>query len=85
MSNKFSWANARNFVGSRARATSLTLSAGREEQDGYVATGRTSTPRQAGGGSEVVYADVSFIPKAMEVSDPLVRGQSEKDISGSKV
>ncbi len=79
MSNKFRWTSARNFVGNRARATSLTLSAGREERD--VATGRTSTPRQAGGGSEVVYANISFIPKAMEVSDPLVRGQSEKDIS----
>jgi hypothetical protein len=81
MTNKFSWTNARNFVGSRARAISLTLSADKEERDGHL-TGRTSTPKQTGSGDrEVVYADISFIPKATAVSAPLEGGQSEKDIS----
>jgi hypothetical protein len=45
-------------------------------------TGRTSTPKQTGnGGGEVVYAYISFIPKATEVSSPMDRGNSEQAMS----
>jgi hypothetical protein len=64
----------------RPRANSLTLDASRVEQ-GESRQGRTSTPKQtAGGGSEVIYADVSFIPKPVEEHSPLVRKRSEDSI-----
>jgi hypothetical protein len=64
----------------RPRATSLTLDASRVEQ-GEQEQGRTSTPKQTGGGgSEVIYADVSFIPNSIEEPSPLVRRRSEDNI-----
>jgi hypothetical protein len=81
--NKFSWRYAGKFGGSRARATSLTLRTSKGEPDGYLMAGRMSTPKQAGSnGEEVVYADISFIPKATEVSGPMDRGNPEQVISG---
>jgi hypothetical protein len=65
---------------SRPRAASLTLDASRVEQ-GEHRQGRTSTPKQTGGGgSEVIYTDVSFIPNPIEDPSPLVRRRSEDSI-----
>ncbi len=67
----------------RPRATSFTLSTSRVEQGGHSTVGRTSTPKQTGGGgSEVVYADVSFIPSPTVEPSPLVRRRSEENIPG---
>jgi hypothetical protein len=67
----------------RPRATSLSLSTIRMEQGGHATAGRTSTPKQTGGGgSEVIYADVSFIPKPTEEPSPLLRRHSEEYIPG---
>jgi hypothetical protein len=65
------------------RANSLTLDTSRVEQ-GENRQGRTSTPKQpGGGGNEVIYADVSFIPQSVEEHSLLVRGRSEDNIPRS--
>jgi hypothetical protein len=65
----------------RPRATSLSLSTGRVGQGGHSTAGRTSTPKQtSGGGNDIVYADVSFIPIPTEEPSPVVRRYSEDNI-----